>query len=99
MKVLLLIICLLLLSVPSFASGLSSGSGITLRGLSCLSVATSSGASPQTATCPAGYSITGQVCTNATAATAAQPTINFVTGSTTCTSSAGNVTATAICCH
>jgi len=95
----ILIMVLLLFSLPAFASGLSSGSGITMRGVSCTAVSTASSTSPQTATCPAGYTITGQVCTNATAATPAQPTINFAAGTTTCTAGSGNVTATAICCH
>lgn len=99
MKYFVLLLCLF----PSmaFASGLSGGSGLSNTSVSCTSVSTSSGASPQTATCPAGYYITGASCVNATAATACQisTVVGGIGGAATVTSSAGNISVTAYCCH
>lgn len=99
MKYSLIVISFLTWSFTAHAAGLSVGTGITATGVQCTSVVAGAGASPQTATCPAGYWITGQVCTDATAASVAQPTITpGLGGAAICTAAAGNVTATAICC-
>ncbi len=67
---------------------------------SCTVVTTGSGASPQTATCASGYYITGGICADSVAADAVQPTtVGGLAGSLTCTGAAGNVNATAYCCH
>lgn len=95
-----ILIFLLFFPAIAYAAGLSGNSGISSVGITCVTVATASAASPQTATCAAGFYITGGICTDATVASIAQPTtIGGLGGSITCTAAATNVTATAYCCH
>lgn len=91
----------ILISFPSYAIGLSGASGLSNTGISCTTVVSATGASPQTATCAAGYYITGASCVDATVATACQIStiVGGLGGAATVTSSAGNVTVTAYCCH
>ena len=100
MKKILLIICLSW-CLPAYAGGMSNGSGLTMNNVTCTTVVTGPGSSPQTATCAAGFFLTGLGCGNSVNTDISAPTsiTGGSGGSVTCSSNAGNVTTTAICCH
>jgi len=57
------------------------------------------GATPQTATCAAGYYLTGPGCSAATVVATQETYVSGLAGSVTCAATAGTVTATAFCAH